>query len=344
MCGIVGYITNNKDKKELKEIIKRMLVLGESRGTDATGIATLTDHKSVRYLKAPLRARKFVEGKGFKKFEFNDVLIAHNRHSTGGSPKDNNNNHPVVSKSGIAIVHNGFLSNDDAVKKKFELKTDGKVDTEIILRMVEKKLDNKRNIRKAIKEAMKEMSGSATFGLIDCFNPNTLYLARDSNPLHLAYVEKLNTIFFASEEGIIRSALSETKKVLGLFTISKEKYDTAYYEVKDETLVTLNKENGTFKKTIEKAKMKAYGYTYIHPRYIDFYDETGWEEPKNIYQEKRGKEKGEKYAYGNRYAKCPYCERQFVNEGYLFQHIRTYHPDRVEEYLETHPLDKREIY
>ncbi len=308
MCGICGFLTQpGTDREQLKGILEKLLVVSETRGRDATGWAMVTDKKSIIYCKAPVEASQFVEQDSFKNFKPTDLLIGHTRQGTQGSPKENTNNHPIVTKTGLAMVHNGLIYNDKEIKDKFRLQTDGEVDSEVLLRLVEK-YRTKESTGKAIKKALKELRGSVAAGFIDVHHPDTLYLVRSSNPLTLAYHEKLNAVFFASTPSILERALFQTKKILGFFSAYSYEEGIVINEVEDDTLVVIQRKNGSFEISTEKVEMER----CIFP--VGDYqigEQTSFFSRENVTEIQR----------------CPYCGEIYPSYDKLYDHVVRDHPE-----------------
>lgn len=134
MCAIAGYYAFGNKKPEI-QVLKELLIASESRGKDATGYAFIQQGLLV-VRKEPVPASVFTEHLDL--IELPKVMILHCRQATQGNPKEQSNNHPVFSKSGVAVVHNGVIWNDDELFNKFKFKRDGQVDSEIILKIIEK--------------------------------------------------------------------------------------------------------------------------------------------------------------------------------------------------------------
>ncbi len=137
------------------------------------------------------------------------AIILHTRYATEGTPNNNENNHPIYSKqTGLTLIHNGWLTNEREVLAKFKLRKDGEVDSETVLRLIEHFLLNgSRTINRAIKLAMRELKGVFACALISERYPNTLWLWRDNNPLHVVRDPFSGAFIFASTEELLRGAL-----------------------------------------------------------------------------------------------------------------------------------------
>lgn len=233
MCGIAGFIfKNSKDIEEKKKIIKNILIELSERGKDATGISLINStNNNIRIFKLPLKAVEFVSNKKFIKFlddyiKESNIVLLHCRARTQGDEKNNFNNHPLYSKeTNSVLVHNGIIKNDEELKKKYNLKCDGEVDSEIILRLSEKV--------KKINKLYEELEGGFSFAL---YRGGKLLIFRYNNPLYLTYIKELDIIGFCSTREIFKNSLSEsTFYIDGLFREKKFKYSCLTREVKNSS-------------------------------------------------------------------------------------------------------------
>ena len=69
-------------------------------------------------------------------------MIFHTRLKTQGEAANNMNNHPLFTKKGVAIVHNGIINNDKEIFGRHE-KRDAEVDSEAILSILSSKKKEK---------------------------------------------------------------------------------------------------------------------------------------------------------------------------------------------------------
>jgi glucosamine 6-phosphate synthetase-like amidotransferase/phosphosugar isomerase protein len=233
MCGICGvYKLSIRDSDDLsvddqnnyaETIFHNLLLDMEDRGKDATGYACITRGRvggedDVFVQKLNVKASEFIKTKKFRKLEWalpkSRCVIGHCRARTKGSENDNRNNHPLWSKeTGKIIVHNGIINNDDRIKEKENFKTDGEVDSEVILRLLEKY---------DVKGASERLYGSFAVAMIDLVSPDNLLLFRHTNPLFVGYIKEYRLIVFASTEDAVLSCCygGETfTKLLGFFKI-----------------------------------------------------------------------------------------------------------------------------
>ena len=241
MCGIFGYISNKKpDTQEMSGIVTKMYLECQNRGKDATGYAYLRDDGGLCYFKLQGKASEFIKTKRFRSLEYPSIFLAHCRAATHGTPRNNVNNQPIVSKqSGMALTHNGVLYYQGSLVKEYKLPLDGECDSEVLLRLIES-FNGKDNLVHAIKKSMSKISGSATFALVK-ENVPILYLVKSSNPLNLAYVEELDALFYASTKDILKAGLDNVGYLFGYFKIRNRKYNYVVQEVDDDSLIVIEK-------------------------------------------------------------------------------------------------------
>lgn len=280
MCGIFGYISKGNVPQEAHEAVTKMFVATQARGRDASGFAYLDESDKLQYHKAPVTATELVNSDEFKSLSNHmpRMLIGHCRLKTQGNVKDNVNNHPIVDrKFGWAVIHNGVIQNDDELFKKYKMKRDGEVDSEVILRLFQKNMleDIKVKPMSAIKKTVSEISGSLTFGLIGEECPNTLYLYKASNPLVLVYVEKWGMIFFGSKEEFITAGLTKLKlRVNGFFAKRRRIVDYMVNDkIADETALRISVEGGEFSIRAINAEKKRYKYAFDKRGQSSFIDD-----------------------------------------------------------------------
>ena len=192
MCGIVGYIGNNRADEILIEGLRKL----EYRGYDSSGIA-LADAGKVKCIKTKGRIDVLAEkvGDGYA-----DAVcgIGHTRWATHGEPSDRNS-HPHTSCDGkVTLVHNGIIEN--YIKLKRELTEKGitfksETDTECAVNLIAALYDG--NPKDTLLRAMEMLTGSYAFAVIFSDHPYTLYAVKKDSPLILGVGEGEN--FIASD-------------------------------------------------------------------------------------------------------------------------------------------------
>lgn len=220
MCGLVGYLIPNEDHfDEAVKTLKRLMIASQERGEDASGIAFIGKDKKLHHLKDCVPAGKLIEQKTFDKILEEHkplIVIGHTRAKTQGDQKDNFNNHPIITKSGLALVHNGMITNDAEPFSKYGLKRDGEVDSEAIVKLIEHYLEQGK-MTEAIQKTTKELRGSMACALISTKQPKSLYLWNSTNPLVVVYNKKTGGVYFASKKDFIIQSMTDYVYHMGFF-------------------------------------------------------------------------------------------------------------------------------
>ena len=189
MCGIVGYIGNQKATPIL---IDGLLSL-EYRGYDSAGIATI-EKDGIQVMKDKGRVKNLYELEGINNL-MGTVGIAHTRWATHGKPSKENS-HPHMDNSGkFAVVHNGIIENYAELKEFLVSKGYtflSQTDTEVIPNLIDYYYnygavsvltDNKERFLGALKSAVYDLKGSYAIEAISPICPDEIIVVRKDSPL-----------------------------------------------------------------------------------------------------------------------------------------------------------------
>ena len=189
MCGIVGYIGNQKATPIL---IDGLLSL-EYRGYDSAGIATI-EKDGIQVMKDKGRVKNLYELEGINNL-MGTVGIAHTRWATHGKPSKENS-HPHMDNSGMfAVVHNGIIENYAELKEFLVSKGYtflSQTDTEVIPNLIDYYYnygavsvltDNKERFLGALKSAVYDLKGSYAIEAISPICPDEIIVVRKDSPL-----------------------------------------------------------------------------------------------------------------------------------------------------------------
>lgn len=247
MCGIIGLLafkqpTITNDKKAEKSRQEAMIILStellqntQSRGKDATGIATLFEDNEYMGLKMGVSATEFVSRFGDSETHYNmfidkwrnrtvpaAMVIGHCRKPTTGGlagPEDNANNHPI--KIGDTLgVHNGTIDNHNEILKQLGgIKPDGRVDSEAIFRLVNHYCKNGTEpfTSVMIQEVCRRINGQYACLTFNSNNPFQLAAFRDGRPLEFALIKSLGLLLIASEKDILKSSIYKYNQMAYLY-------------------------------------------------------------------------------------------------------------------------------
>ena len=121
MCCLFGFVDygHKLTRKQRLRLLSSLAIAAEERGSDATGLAYVCGGRQVIY-KRPLPAHKM----WYRLPASVTTVMGHTRMATQGSELVNANNHPFPGMAGqthFSLAHNGVLTNDKVLRKKFKL-------------------------------------------------------------------------------------------------------------------------------------------------------------------------------------------------------------------------------
>jgi len=217
MCGIAGFSLSSADITMMRpaNLAKHLALSIEHRGKDATGMSWVDADGQVWYSKQDVTATKFVHrGEHSRVDRDAATCIIHTRAATQGSPKNPDNNHPILTPN-VVGVHNGIIWNDYELFRKHadDFTRIADVDSEIIFQLLS-----------ALGTAgLKALEGDAAISWLHLNDPDTLNLAAlGGRPLAIG--ETVNgSVIFASEARCIEQTVARFSGVelLGVTEIPK---------------------------------------------------------------------------------------------------------------------------
>ena len=194
MCGIVGYIGENKSK----EILLNGLAELEYRGYDSAGIAVLEEDnifhsKAVGKLQNLRDKTKDFDTNGFS------IGIGHTRWATHGNPTELNA-HPHLGEFSY-VVHNGIIENYKEIKDSLiaeGVKFLSQTDTEVIVHLFEKNYKELKDEFEAFKKTLKTLKGAYAILLITKSQNDKIFFAKNGSPMIIG--TNSDELFFASSD------------------------------------------------------------------------------------------------------------------------------------------------
>lgn len=225
MCGIFGatILPESSLKNQLKDILKNLFLLSESRGKEASGFAVNTG-KELRYLRSPFAASDLIKSNAFKN-EINSLLaqdslhytvIGHSRLVTNGYEQVNENNQPVL-KNNLAVVHNGIIVNSEELWEKYadEQKLSD-LDSELIPTLIHRFYSQDKDLYKSLIKLYQEINGMTSIALLP-LDLNNLILATNNGSLYFMASAKHDAFIFASERFILEKLIETTPRLRSCF-------------------------------------------------------------------------------------------------------------------------------
>lgn len=236
-------------------MMDRLLRNAEIRGRDATGICYVNPEGKMVIIKDGKQAKDFIYSNQDylqAKENFPAIVLGHCRAATkrtNTGPENNINNHPFFAKeSGIAMIHNGVIDNDDNWRNTvgqdggLRNKPESHVDSEVMLAAVEtfyfRLPPETRNMEDAIDNACYTMSGDYTLAFLKEDEPNKVWFVRHDNPLSFAWIPSQKAILFGSTDSILESCLELHKEHLNFF-VEKMTIPAIINDACEDSLVTV---------------------------------------------------------------------------------------------------------
>lgn len=219
ICGI-GFLKDNALKgreDEVKSCFNNLMINCEVRGTDASGIMSSMKNSDIIVVKNNVRATQLVSKDYYIKEMDNSFangvdsiwsIMGHCRAKTKGSQLYNVNNHPIVRKK-VVGVHNGHISNDDAIFSTHGLKRNGEVDSEALFALIESTAEKTDTIHEAIMASTKLSVGAFACGMVHVNHPYIMWMFRRNNPCDISVFRDVGMVVFASDSRFIKNAFGD---------------------------------------------------------------------------------------------------------------------------------------
>ncbi|MGI0078277.1 MAG: glutamine--fructose-6-phosphate transaminase (isomerizing) [Nitrososphaerales archaeon] len=212
MCGIIGYIGDERAVPILFEGLKRL----EYRGYDSAGIVTLNDDSQFELKKQVGKVLEIHEKLNFLDLQGKEG-IAHTRWATHGGVTQKNA-HPHLSNNGkIAVIHNGIVENYKELKAKLVsegFNFESETDTEVIPNLIEHWMRVKGlDLVSAVTNTLQSLEGNFAVVVLDR-DSKSIIGAKNGSPLVLGVNASNNEFFLASD---IPAFLDRTKDVVYLY-------------------------------------------------------------------------------------------------------------------------------
>lgn len=220
MCGLAGVIFGKKrrraeEREYLAWLFTRLLVISESRGPHATGIAWLNRDGEHRLFKRPVPAGQFVTDKAYHKAlsgidNRTTLLLGHTRWRTRGDERVNCNNQPI--RAGIILgTHNGTIYNANYLFRRLGLPRFAEVDSELIFRLADRFTPDGSIEVNDLKRALTLCRGQMSAVLVSQFDPEVITVLKGNKPLFLWTHKLYRVVIYASDRDFINQALNGEK-------------------------------------------------------------------------------------------------------------------------------------
>lgn len=189
MCGIVGYIGT----EDVKETILNGLERLEYRGYDSAGIA-LFDGEEVKVFKDEGRIAHLRE---IIDYDISSTVgMGHTRWATHGKPNKINSHPHQCTEKRFTIVHNGIIENEEELKDKYlkNIELESETDTEVVAQILNKFTKEGEDVNLALRHLMSEIEGSYALAILDSYNREKIYAAKNKSPLLIGKGDGFNMV------------------------------------------------------------------------------------------------------------------------------------------------------
>jgi len=182
MCGIVGYVGENKSLEVLLGGLKRL----EYRGYDSAGVAIIDEAGTLGTRKRAGKLQVLVDDLTDRPLGNGSTGIGHTRWATHGGPTDRNA-HPHMGADGkLALIHNGIIENFAELKQ--ELAETGatftsETDSEAAAILVGREYDRLGDLTEALRSVVGRLHGAFTLLVMHEDSPGVVVGARRNSPL-----------------------------------------------------------------------------------------------------------------------------------------------------------------
>lgn len=214
MCGILGFCSCNATltAEEAARVVEDLLVISESRGKEAAGVALARADCAGVFKRAQPASHmvKTPEYHGFiashaQGLAQGGAVIGHSRLVTNGSSEHPANNQPVCGKQAVT-VHNGIIVNVEqlwAENEPEQRRSD--VDTEVFVHLLEKRLRTE-GVPAAFAGVYRQIYGMAsTLTLLPA--RRALVAATNNGSLYSCQSQRNHLIVFASESSFLEALI-----------------------------------------------------------------------------------------------------------------------------------------
>lgn len=182
MCGIVGYVGDDKSIEVLLGGLKRL----EYRGYDSAGVAVIGADGAIGTRKRAGKLQILVDDLEDSPLSNGATGIGHTRWATHGGPTDRNA-HPHLGDDGkLALIHNGIIENFSELKQELADLGESFVsetDTEVAAIMVGREYKQTADLTESLRRVVSRLEGAFTLLAMHEEQPGVVVAARRNSPL-----------------------------------------------------------------------------------------------------------------------------------------------------------------
>lgn len=213
MCGILGLCFDEygASHKDILADFGGLMVHSQVRGTDASGVYIVNKDEVVSWKAPDSVSDNLEEMLLFVARNISDetvAIVGHTRAYTLGNPSNNNNNHPILDEP-IIGVHNGVIRNHAELDRKYTKSAE--VDSASIMALLRDKAEHLRAglSTDTLVDSLHELDGPFAIAVADIRHTDSIYLARNNNPVSFSRNLDKGYLAFASTSDILKNSLGD---------------------------------------------------------------------------------------------------------------------------------------
>ena len=179
MCGIVAAVAERNIVPLLIDGLRRL----EYRGYDSAGIAFIDEANQLQRIRSAGKVQALADRIDSERP--GHLGLAHTRWATHGGPTEHNA-HPHTASERLALVHNGIIENEQAIRKQLiehGATFTSETDTEAIVHLIDHLLAQGQSMLDCLVEVQQQLQGSYAIAVLDQQHPDTIWGLRKGSPL-----------------------------------------------------------------------------------------------------------------------------------------------------------------
>jgi len=205
MCGIVGYLGTSQAVPQLIQGLQHL----EYRGYDSAGLA-IWDNFQLNIRRCVGQVAVLAESVEAEPLP-GTLGIAHTRWATHGKPSVANAHPQSDSARKIALVHNGVIENQAAIRTLLisqGVEFHSETDTEVLAQLIGMYYSQCGHFEGSVREALKMVDGAYGIAVLCVDAPRTMIIARNGSPL-IAGIMRVGEYLVASDAAALAGHASE---------------------------------------------------------------------------------------------------------------------------------------
>jgi len=221
MCGITGLLKFNESDFDGSKLFlgwETMFSTSLRRGSDSSGLIAITSDRGAS-LKCSGSANTLLKLDAYQTLKQSldtksiRLLMGHSRLATNGTSKLSQNNQPVI-YGDLALLHNGIVVNENALRQEFGIASQTELDSDLIAQLL-LLFGIRENPDRALRELFSRIRGNTTLA-ITLGESGKCFIATNNGSMYTLHDVKMGIFLFASEP----SFLEKGAGALGLHKVT----------------------------------------------------------------------------------------------------------------------------